>query len=182
MFGLIAAGRPVDASPQAFSETQFAFKIDPTPSFNHIVVFLLPGTQLPPGFAASVFCQIPPSQEGRFLGGIGPGKESAIFKVSGNAANGELTVGVVIEPAADVEAKMTQLKSNAPSSTAVVPFSSGSVTTKLLAKAIIKNAFNFLASFGSDVIPLKAFEAWWAKFEKKIELDPSFLENEAAQG
>jgi len=50
------------------------------------------------------------------------------------------------------------------------------VGTKVLAQRIIANAFNFLASFGSDVIPLKAFEEWWKKFERKVEMDPTFLE------
>jgi len=55
---------------------------------------------------------------------------------------------------------------------------SGPVDTKILAQRIIANAFNFLSSFGSDVIPLKAFQEWWKKFEKKVEQDPTFLERE----
>jgi hypothetical protein len=54
----------------------------------------------------------------------------------------------------------------------------------VLAQKIIKNAFNFLASFagngpgGSEVVPLKSFQDWWAKFEKRIERDPGFLERD----
>lgn len=207
MFGLIISGRPVDANPQAITEAQYAFRIPPTPAFSHIVVFLLPGVQLPEGTAATVYVQIPPSQEFKLLGGIGPGKESAIFKVSGlksagptdddgdvmaddtmanaAAAGGEIVVGVSIEPVAQVEQQLAALKSggvpNQPS-TAMVRLNSGSatgrVTTKVLAQRIIGNAFNFLASFGSDTVPLKAFQDWWVKFEKKVELDPSFLEKE----
>lgn len=213
MFGLIISGRPVDASPQAITQSQYAFRITPTPPFNHIVVFILPGTQLPPDTAASVYIQIPPSQEFRLLGGIGPGKESAIFKVSGlqpgtqsadgvegdvdamtddpaaNAnpatpsAGGDIVVGVSIEPVAQVEAQLATLQQNKTSAPqppgTMIRFSSGTdgrVTTKVLAQRIIGNAFNFLASFGSDTVPLKAFQDWWAKFEKKVELDPSFLE------
>lgn len=209
MFGLIISGRPVDAAPQAISEAQYAFRIQPTPAFSHIVVFLLPGTQIPPNTAATVYVQIPPSQEFKLLGGIGPGKESAIFKVSGlkqgsqqadgdgdvmiddpatqaggqTVSGGEIVVGVSIEPAAQVESQLANLKagqtqSQTPSN-AMVPFNAGGggqVTTKVLAQRIIGNAFNFLASFGSETVPLKAFQDWWAKFEKKIELDPSFLE------
>src|ERR1700761_3598023 len=87
MFGLIISGRPVDASPQQITEAQYAFRIPPNPLFHHIVVFILPGTQLPPDTAAAVYVQIPPSQEFKLLGGIGPGKESAIFKVNGIAPN-----------------------------------------------------------------------------------------------
>lgn len=210
MFGLIISGRPVDAAPQAITESQFAFRIPPVPSFSHIVVFLLPGTQLPDGTAASVYVQIPPSQEFKFLGGIGPGKESAIFKVSGLKNGGsndldgdamtddagqpsantngtvpagaDIVVGVSIEPAAQVEAQMASLKEPAgiPAMALVRQQSTtgGKVTTKVLAQRIIGNAFNFLSSFGSDTVPLKAFQDWWTKFERKVELDPSFLERE----
>lgn len=207
MFGTIISGRPVDAQPQQVTEAQYAFRIQPNPPFSHIVVFILPGTQLPPDTAATVYVQIPPSQEFKLLGGIGPGKESAIFKVSGvksggptdadgdvmaddtaaaAAAGGEIVVGVSVEPAAQVEAQLATLKTNQPPqqaapSTAMVRMNSGTggrVTTKVLAQRIIGNAFNFLASFGSDTVPLKAFQDWWMKFEKKVELDPSFLERD----
>ncbi|PVH90083.1 hypothetical protein DM02DRAFT_665555 [Periconia macrospinosa] len=50
-------------------------------------------------------------------------------------------------------------------------------TTKVLAQRIIKNCYDLLTSWGSgDTVPLKAFKAWWIKFEDKIERDPSFLE------
>lgn len=210
MFGLIISGRRVDAAPQAITETQFAFRVSSSPSFSHIVVFILPGTQLPPGTAASVYVQIPPHQDFRLLGGIGPGKESAIFKIDGlktstvpgggldghdmmtdgasidggNVPSDDIVIGISIEPVAQVETQLAALKGGSGSQQAssalvkVLSASGGRVTTKLLAQRIIRNAYNFLASYGSEVVPLKAFQDWWAKFEKKIELDPSFLERE----
>ncbi len=206
MFGLIISGRPPDASPQAIAETQYAFQIPQNPQFHHIVVFILPGFRFPPDTAATVWIQIPPSNEFKLLGAIGPGKESAIFKVSGvktgpagmdgdmmtddlfamtgsaQAVGGDIAVGVSIEPAAQVEQQLATLKSSATDpSTAMVRANAGAagpVSTKVLAQRIIGNAFNFLASFGSDTVPLKAFQDWWTKFEKKVELDPSFLERE----
>ncbi|OQO09442.1 hypothetical protein B0A48_04841 [Cryoendolithus antarcticus] len=214
MFGLITTGRPVNATPTQVSDTSYAFRIPPTPAFSHIVVFLLPGTNLPEGTAASVYAQIPPSTEFKFLGGVGPGKESAIFRIGalkgGSDAEGdadlmtdstpgtpvkgatsggsEIVVGISIEPAAQVEAQMLTLQQSRTSttgtstpSTALVKAVTGTgshVTTKVLAQRIIGNAFNFLASFGSDVVPLKAFQEWWTKFEKRVELDPGFLERE----
>jgi hypothetical protein len=103
------------------------------------------------------------------------------------AVGGDIVVGVSIEPVASVEAQLATLKetnattSQAASSSALVrmnPTADARVTTKVLAQRIIGNAFNFLASFGSDTVPLKAFQDWWTKFEKKVELDPSFLERE----
>ena len=212
MFGLIITGRPVDAAPQQITEAQYAFRIQPDPAFSHIVVFLLPGAQLPPDTAATVYVQIPPSQDFKLLGCVGPGKESAIFKVSGikhgaggPAADGdamtddpptapgngspgsgdEIVVGISIEPAAQVEQQLASLKGGQPQAQmpnrALVRLNSatgGRMTTKLLAQRIIGNAFNFLASFGSDTVPLKAFQDWWTKFEKRVELDPSFLERD----
>ncbi|GAB7362226.1 hypothetical protein MBLNU230_g2251t1 [Neophaeotheca triangularis] len=214
MFGLIISGRPVNAQPEAISQTQYAFKISPTPRFSHIVLFILPGTELPTGTAASVWVQLSPNQDFRPLGGIGPGKESAIFKVSGVKpgavpanANGDtdammdddtaasaptgddIVVGISIEPAQQVESQIAGLKTaqaqTAPSAALVRQQSSpvaSKVATVVLAQRIIGNAFNFLASFGSDTIPLKAFQAWWEKFQHKVEMDPSFLEREDAAG
>lgn len=201
MFGLIVSGRPVDASPQAITQAQYTFSIPPIPSFHHIVVFILPGSTLPLGTAASVYIQLPPNQEFKLLGAIGPGKESAIFRISGvgngldvlgdvdvmaddtapqaASGSGDIHVGISIEPGDQVDAQLAALKSQSGPSTALVragPASSSSVSTKQLAKNIIGNAFDFLASFGSDTVPLKAFQDWWTKFEKKVDLDPSFLE------
>jgi hypothetical protein len=143
-FGIIISGRPVDVSPQAITEAQYAFRIAPSPTaFTHIVVFLLPGITLPPGTAASVYVQIPPSTEFKLLGAIGPGKESAIFKISGlksyedpvvqaqllqqgNLAGGgggggdaAVVVGVSIEPEAQVAAQLATLQNGGlPSSSA----------------------------------------------------------------
>jgi hypothetical protein len=176
---------------------------------------MLPDTTLPPDAAAAVYLKMPGSADFRFLGAIGQGKESAIFRVKstsgdpgtvgqvdedamvdegGNGANtagGEaemVMLGISIEPAAQVAANMAQLKAQGQqqASMALVKQSpalaaGATVPTKVLAQRIIKNAYDFLASFagsgpGGDVVPLKAFQEWWAKFEKKIERDPGFLE------
>ena len=73
-----------------------------------------------------------------------------------------------------------------PNSSALVPVNrgGGKTDTVVLAQRIIKNAFNFLASFsgnldgGVEVVPLKAFEEWWRKFEGKVRSDPGFLERD----
>lgn len=92
---------------------------------------------------------------------------------------GDVILGISVEPLESVQAQLatlqplsgTLVKHTAPPSTAV------------LARRIIRNAFNFMSSFASgsssgDVIPLKAFQDWWTKFEKKIEYDPTFLERD----
>jgi protein Hikeshi len=105
---------------------------------------------------------------------------------------GNINLGISVEPLANIQAQLatlqsTQAQSRSPSSadaplgTIVVHRSPPS--TKVLAQRIIRNAFNFLASFaggqgGQEVVPLKAFEDWWRKFERRIENDPGFLERD----
>ena len=114
---------------------------------------------------------------------------------------GDVTVGLSIEPAANITAQMQQAVKAATSAAAASQPSSALVlstnrapsksplTTKILAQRIIRNAFNFLASFagsapaaaavgGQEVVPLKSFQDWWAKFERRVENDPGFLERD----
>ncbi|KAI9836669.1 MAG: hypothetical protein M1819_001305 [Sarea resinae] len=218
MFGAICAGRPVQTNLQTISPTQFAFTIPASPSFNHIVVFLLPGNSLPGDMAAAVYIQIPPSPDFKLLGAIDNSKQSAIFKVnhlgtsaqqSGDdamidetmpsespAGTGTLgpniILGISVEPAANIGAQLASAKGGADGQSQTMVAGSNSTelvrrppSTRVLAQRIIKNAFNFLASFaagqgGSEVIPLRSFQDWWTKFEKRIELDPGFLERDEA--
>lgn len=200
MFGLLVSGRPVDAAPQAISQTQYAFQVPSRPAFSTLAVFSLPGQELPPDAAAAIFIQIPPSTDFKLVGALSSLRPSTMFKINNgsNAAVGlgdddimldetpqgvevggpAIVVGIEIQPAAQVKALLAEQKAN--SSSQLVrsgqSATASPVTTKVLAQRIIANAFNFLASFGSDTVPLKAFEAWWSKFENKVNNDPSFLE------
>ncbi|KAH7411318.1 hypothetical protein BKA64DRAFT_638954 [Cadophora sp. MPI-SDFR-AT-0126] len=239
LFGVVPTGAPCITLPtSAPSQTSFVYTLPTGPKpFSHIVVFLLPGITLPPSTAAAVYIALPaplsnappPSQPPpptfKFLGGIGPGKESAVFKISGLSSStssqntiaggsteidmdadenslipgggtAEITLGISLESADSVSAQMAALHSqpsssstntNNPSSALVLANSASSISSKkpdtlLLAQRIIKNAFNFLASFsgnlngGVEVVPLKAFEEWWKKFEGRVRSDPGFLE------
>jgi hypothetical protein len=227
LFGILPTGLPPITTPSASpTPTSFLFTLPPR-TYSHIAVFILPGITLPPDSAAAVYLQIPAPQNDptagpqfKFLGGIGTGKESAIFKISGlmsgigsgsggevdmdapeSGANGqgqggEVTLGISLESAASVSAQMAALQS---SNTISTPSNHGSAlvlsrpnkipateqeTKVKLAQKIIKNAFNFLASYsgnlqnGVEVVPLKAFEEWWRKFEGRVRSDPSFLERD----
>ena len=96
----------------------------------------------------------------------------------------DITLGISLESAAQVAANIEQKKAQdaartvAPSTgLELVKRGQGAVDTKVLAQRIIKNCYDFLTSWGSgDVVPIKAFQTWWTKFENKIERDPSFLE------
>ncbi|PQE10180.1 DUF775 domain protein [Rutstroemia sp. NJR-2017a WRK4] len=217
LFGIIPTGLPPITTPTAApTPTSFAYTLPArTPPYHHICVFLLPGVTLPRDTAAAVYISLPSSSSTstpnfKFLGGIGPGKESAIYKISTPSSSqsnsdldmdaisplstshpsAEITIGISIESAASVSAQISSLpshnQSHSPTSSQQLvlsrPPAPTQTTTLLLAQRIIKNAFHFLASFsgnmenGVEVVPLKAFEEWWRKFEGRVRNDPGFLE------
>jgi len=97
---------------------------------------------------------------------------------------GNFILGISIEPAASIAAQLVNILTTSTDDTsmALTP-ARRPPTTKILAQRIIKNAFNFLASFaggtgGSEMVPLKAFQEWWVKFERRVENDPGFLERD----
>ncbi|KAI1383368.1 uncharacterized protein F4822DRAFT_420372 [Hypoxylon trugodes] len=209
LFGLVPAGQPLITLPSSQpSATSFLYAIphsipspaNPTPKpFSHLAVFLLPGITLPDGYAAAIYVALNPAALAsgseppnfKFLGGVGPGKESAVFKLSPSSSPSTaegIIIGIGVEEAGSVAERMQQIHSQ-PSegtSTALVTTGSGGggqPSTQVLAQRIIQNAFNFLAGFsgkvgaeGVEVIPLRAFQEWWKKFETKVRNDPTFLE------
>lgn len=209
-FGVILPPRPVITNPVTVSPTQYAFQLPSSPFFSHVVVFLVPGNPLPADTVAAVYIQFPgPNSEFKLLGAIGNDKQTAIFRVNngiealglndeaGNedemtdTSNGaaadasqQITIGISIESAAIIQAQLAAQHTSS-SALVVVNQRPSSVPTKVLAQRIIKNAFNFLASFagqttvgGEEMVPLRSLRGWWEKFERRIENDPGFLERE----
>lgn len=225
-FGVIIPSFPVQTNPVAISPTQFAFTFPSNSSLSHIVVFLLPGTNIPLDTLAAIYIYLPSStSEFKLLGALSNDKQSAIFKIGNGLTNGgsntkipngvaddemiddesfsatslvdgvpgDITVGISIESVATIapqlaalEPEQTGLVSSPQNALIPSPRSpAGPMQTKVLAQRIIKNAFNFLASFAGTVgsgdeemVPLKSFRDWWTKFERRVENDPGFLERE----
>jgi hypothetical protein len=201
LFGLVPAGQPVIITPtETPSPTSFLYAIQAATApgakpFSHLVVFLLPGVALPPELAAAIYLVTPgqgAAMSTKFLGGIGPGKESAIFNIgaSSEASTSNIVIGISLEPSQSVAQRIqekttaTTTNNTSPSNALVpAPKPGAQPSTLVLAQRIIKNAFNFLASFSGtagqvEVVPLKAFEDWWRKFESRVRTDPGFLERE----
>jgi len=115
-------------------------------------------------------------------------EEDDMLDEAGANSGGVMTLGISIEEVQNIAPQLAALEAESPSqnmSTALVTQAVGQrqISTKVLAQRIIGSAFNFLASFaesdkGQDVVPLKSFHNWWAKFERRIEVDPTFLERE----
>lgn len=201
LFGLLPAGQPLITAPSSIpSTTSFLYAIpSTTPSnpkpFSHLAIFLLPGVSLPPDTAAAIYLITNPEAlaaggqpNTRFLGGVGPGKESAVFRLGGGQEG--VIIGVSVEEASSVaqrieEQQASRSTTNSATEGVLVKAGQGQQpSTLVLAQRIIQNAFNFLASFsgqagGTEVVPLKAFEEWWKKFESRVRNDPSFLERES---
>ncbi|KAL2755234.1 hypothetical protein ACRALDRAFT_1035108 [Sodiomyces alcalophilus JCM 7366] len=191
LFGIIPAGQSVLTEPVSSpSQGSFIYAISTTTPITHVVVFMLPGVALPPDTAAAIYFSAAPTvasadhaAEFRFLGGVGPGKESAIFKIHpGDEATTVTTtnfmIGISIEEAGAV-ASQIHLRDSECVKRGV------QTSTTVLAQRIIQNAFNFLSGFsgttgseGVEVVPLKAFQEWWKKFETRIRSDPSFLDKQ----
>ena len=130
-------------------------------------------------------------------GGLDP-VEDGMIDVDASSTNaataataGDITVGISIEPAATITSQLEFLEVAKPASSTTLVSTANQrqqptpLPIKALAQRIIKNAFNFLASFagtttagGQEVVPLKSFQDWWTKFERRIENDPGFLERE----
>lgn len=103
---------------------------------------------------------------------------------------GDVVIGISVEPAADLNEQLAALRAPSSSTSSALILSTNrnppsAISTKVLAQRIIKNAFNFLASFagstnaaGEEIVPLKSFRDWWVKFERRLENEPGFLERE----
>lgn len=106
---------------------------------------------------------------------------------------GDIVIGISIEPAAALNEQLAALRppssSSQPTSSELILSTNrnppSAIPTKILAQRIIKNAFNFLASFagstnagGEEMVPLRSFRDWWVKFERRVENEPGFLERE----
>lgn len=121
--------------------------------------------------------------------------EGSSLNPSGGA-NGVATLGISIEPVQNIAPQLSALEAERartePSLSTTLVLQSPEqrqqkqISTKMLAQRIIGSAFNFLASFaesdpfqkGYEVVPLKSFRDWWTKFERRIDMDPTFLERE----
>ncbi|KAG6000894.1 hypothetical protein E4U21_004932 [Claviceps maximensis] len=198
LFGVVPVGQQLIVEPTSTpSPTSFLYALPTASSFSHLLVFILPNISVPEGNAAAIYigtardvasaAHAGGTPKFKFLGVVGAGKDSALFKVSSNSvgSNGDgLILGISVESADSVKQKLLELnieKSNTTTANATEP----RLSTSKLAQRIIQNAFNFLASYSSttgtggiEFVPLKAFEEWWRKFEARIRADPGFLDRQ----
>ena len=196
---------PVDASGTKFSLTLSSPGDLPYPItvVNELVVFLLPQSPLPPTHGILLYWQVHVVGGGgggetgfEVLGCLTPTIPSAILRtgwseheqlvsivgatggnnnIAAQSTGVSVTIGISIEPLANVE----NIVSNGNTS-------SNAVTARrpLVAQRIAQDLFNFMSSFdtgaggGSNpmmVVPKSVFERWWTRFESKSKRDPNFF-------
>jgi hypothetical protein len=110
MFGLLIPGRRCLIEPEPVSvpgtdvPNQYIFSFMALPFFTHIIIFLLPGSYLPPNTTAKVYLQSPTSEESKLLGEISNEKPSAMFvsPVKSELPKARIRVGIEIAARKDV--------------------------------------------------------------------------------
>ena len=110
MFGLLIPGRRclIDPEPVSITEThvpdQYVFSFMALPFFTHIIIFLLPGSYLPPYTTANIYLESPTSEGSKLLGEISNEKPSAMFEspVKSELPKARIRVGIEIAARKDV--------------------------------------------------------------------------------
>jgi len=178
VFGLLAGSRPVNLDfRQTPSATRFVAEVLAPAQAAELALFLLPGSELPPGSGAVVYFAVPPFSSWSALTTLTAMRPSSIVR-TGWSANAEVAaapvvqVGVSLEPLADVEAAHEALRGK-------------EVTEQLThAQLVARDLFSFLGSFQQSiagvgerlVVPTDAIDKWIAKFENKFRMfGPGFL-------
>ncbi|EGW33865.1 uncharacterized protein SPAPADRAFT_59235 [Spathaspora passalidarum NRRL Y-27907] len=202
LFGAVCSGRPIQMAQQV-ENTKYVITIPNASNVSYITIFLLPNSSFTDtNYTALVYFQLPNSQEYKLLGGIGPNKPSAIYKLNNNATKvnnqsdeidmdmGEgpvdsadtttINIGISIEPSELASQLIEQAKVSQTSALVVAPkpVPRAPNDTAQLANKIVGHAYNFLGSFvdTSGKVPIKAFDNWWDKFKMKLQNNPNFLE------
>lgn len=201
MFGAICSGRPVQIAQQV-DVTKYVINLEDASNVNYLTIFLLPNTDfVDVNYTALIYFLLPPSQEFKLLGGINPAKPSAIYRLrgidsAGNSQSGDVSdvamdgqtavaassavqIGILIEPTVQAQVTLDNYKAANGTTASNASLATNSVSSiETLANNIIRNAYNYLSGFvdNNGNVPMKAFDAWWAKFKSKLAADPKYLD------
>mmetsp|Transcript_12131 Transcript_12131/g.15827 ORF Transcript_12131/g.15827 Transcript_12131/m.15827 type:complete len:183 (+) Transcript_12131:201-749(+) len=173
-FGVVVPGRPVRTDWQQISETKFAMNIECAREVNDLVLFLLPGSALPPDCGAVLYWQVQNGEGYEMLGAIANTRPSGVFRTGFaqheqvlRSVDGIVTLGVSLEKLDTIiNLDIAQ---------------AGVEDRGEVAKKIAINLFNFMQSFdeasrpGLITVPSNVFERWMKRFEQKYKQDPNFF-------
>jgi len=103
LFGIVIPGRPLITEFQLVNSTKAISVVENPGVVAELTFFLLPTTQIPPGYGAILYYSLPPFQNWELLGEIDPSKPSGIFR-TGWTSSDEIKacpfiqIGVSLEP------------------------------------------------------------------------------------
>uniref|UniRef100_A0A7S2LHT3 Hikeshi-like domain-containing protein n=1 Tax=Leptocylindrus danicus TaxID=163516 RepID=A0A7S2LHT3_9STRA len=180
-FGLVIPGRPVrtDFLPVDNTGLKYTLQIDGAKSVSDLVLFLLPGSVIPPDYGAVLYFQVTSSSHSGFelLGAVANSRQSGVFRTGWGqheevlrSTDGLITLGLSLEKLSDIRNLDIAER--------------GVEDRGQVAKKIAMNLFNYLQSFddvgsqrGMMTVPTNVFERWIKRFEEKFALDPNFFMN-----
>mmetsp|Transcript_24762 Transcript_24762/g.36326 ORF Transcript_24762/g.36326 Transcript_24762/m.36326 type:complete len:259 (+) Transcript_24762:66-842(+) len=182
--------------PDLSYEQQQQHSVNPT-SIPDIAFFLLPTTTLPPNHGVLLYYQASSTYTNEstgfeLLGALTQAKPSGLFRTSWPtheffttkvAPNNifSITLGVSIEPLENIQ--------NLSGSTGSASITGGIEERVNFAQKIALNLYNYMQSFdnggaaqGQMTVPVKVFQRWLERFEKKCRLDPNFFMKDNGDG
>jgi len=179
LFGMFSPGRPVDTDFRQPEENKLLAEVSAPRECAEVVIFRLPGVELPPDTGVAVFFSAPPFETWQLLGTMRAGVHSAVFR-TGWPTNGELHNVPVVQIGLSLEsdAFVDNLKGERGSDRDVAEKTD-------LALGVGRDLYNYLASFSSGergpdgeeviVLPQSALDRWLDKFARKYRKDYTFL-------
>lgn len=192
MFGVVIPGRKCQTNFQKISNSKFVTALDNSSKFTQMMVFKLPGTPaFPNNFGASIFLA-DMSKKFMYLGHLSNEKESSLIQVPTNfegvttntlfgdsqkQGNQTLYMGINLE-------KMEVIKNLENKNTETTNQYTSSIQD--LGTHIGYSLTNYVSSFskyvpqvGKEMIimDLTSINKWFAKFNRKLKMDPWFWKN-----
>ena len=161
--GLAIPSRPLITTFQENGPGRFVVEILNPRAVPDLCVFLT--QQIPqPDMGISVYFGVEGNWQ--FLGAVYNEKPTVFIRTgwplnSDIAGKTSVILGFAGEPAADILKKLNT--------------EAGDNVQKLFAKKVALNLFRFLESFNIPNFPVQALQRWYAKFEEKFSMDPSFV-------
>lgn len=185
MFAAVCLGRPMQMAEQ-IEQAKWGITVPNASNVRYVTVFMLPNTEFTdPGYTALIYFQV---QNGDYtlLGGINPDKPSGVYRINSQSLiddefmGDDINIGILIEPTNLARDQLDAAKFQKPAQALTKPKSANEITQ--LAKKIVGQAYNYLGSFVDNQgnVPMKAFDAWWSKFQAKLAANPHFLDNVSA--
>lgn len=200
VFGVIVAGRPIQANFVQAGDTEFVTEVADAGSINHVVVFLTGIMPFPEGTGGSVYIRwargggMEPNWH--FIGFICNQKPSAIFRVGqlhkmdaahegvfasmapafASAAQGCAQIGISVEPLNIIAGKVPAAGTTPSIQSSFMEF----------AEKMLKNFVNHVESFvvrlprpdfssqTAEYIPASVVQYWFNNFSRRLEQNPDF--------